>query len=101
MHTGRLSPERTIYIDGTFASRYIEPVHLGLGLMLGEIHSFNRELWQKIVKEIVQVTERALLHRRYPERGRSGQVNGQPRLERRSGSLRIRGIPYMTAGCAI
>lgn len=60
LHTGRLSPVRTICIDGTLASRYINPVHLGIGLMLGEIHSFNRALWQKIVKEIMQITERAL-----------------------------------------
>ena len=60
LHTGRLSPEETICIDGTLASLYIDPVPFGLCLMLGEIHPFNRELWQKIVMEIIQVTERAL-----------------------------------------
>jgi hypothetical protein len=54
--TGRLFPKETMWIDGTFASRYISPVEAGIGLMLGDIAPFNAGMWEQIVGELLAIT---------------------------------------------
>ncbi|MBT8507534.1 hypothetical protein AZH53_03740 [Methanomicrobiaceae archaeon CYW5] len=59
--TGRLLPEQTMHIDATVAGEYIGPAELGAGLMLGDITSFNSEMWQQIVWELLYLSKRTLM----------------------------------------
>lgn len=59
--TGRLLPQETMCIDATRASTYISPVPAGLGLMFGEIHSFNSDIWEQITRELVTLTDYSLI----------------------------------------
>jgi hypothetical protein len=59
--TGRLFPDQVMHIDATIASSYIGPAELGVGLMLGDISSFNKEMWQQIVWQLLYLSERTLL----------------------------------------
>jgi len=53
---GRLKEEETCCIDATIASRYIEPVEYGLGLMLGDINAANAGIWERIVSELLSLS---------------------------------------------
>jgi hypothetical protein len=58
---GRLLPEETMCIDGTVATRYIDPVQKGVGIMMGEINDYTRDLWERIVQELFTVTQETLI----------------------------------------
>lgn len=53
---GRLKEEETCCIDATIASRYLEPVEYGLGLMLGDINAANAGIWERIVSELLSLS---------------------------------------------
>jgi hypothetical protein len=61
LRAGRLDPEYTMWIDGTQATRYCPPFLYGTAFMLGEIHSFNEEMWQRIVEELLQLAQNVLI----------------------------------------
>jgi len=58
---GRLLPQETMQLDAMIASRYIEPVPLGIGIMMGEINDFSREMWERIVQELFLISEATLI----------------------------------------
>jgi hypothetical protein len=59
--SGRLRPERTMWIDGRQISQFlIEPVSFTCGFMVGELHSFNSHIWQEIITAASKVSERVL-----------------------------------------
>ncbi|HDQ07312.1 MAG TPA: hypothetical protein ENN44_00785 [Methanoculleus sp.] len=58
---GRLVPDQVMHIDATLAASYIGPADLGVGLMMGDISSFNRGMWQQIVWQLLYLSERTLL----------------------------------------
>ncbi len=58
---GRLAPEDTVCIDAREASRYIAPVPLGVAFMAGEIYSYNTDLWEAIIIELLALTDEALI----------------------------------------
>jgi len=57
----RLSPDETMWIDATIASRYIEPVPKGVAIMAGEFTSFNQDMWEGIVEELCSITHETLI----------------------------------------
>jgi len=59
--TGRLLPDQVMHIDATCAASYTRPADLGVGLMLGDISSFNREMWQQIVWQLLYLSDRTLI----------------------------------------
>ena len=59
--TGRLLPSETMCLDARVASRYIEPVPRGIGIMMGEINDFSREMWEQIVRELFLVSQKTLI----------------------------------------
>jgi len=59
--TGRLLPDQAMHIDATCAASYMTPAELGVGLMLGDISSFNREMWQQIVWQLLSLSDRTLI----------------------------------------
>jgi hypothetical protein len=59
--TARLLPQETMQLDAMMASRYIEPVPLGIGIMMGEINDFSREMWERIVQELFLISEKTLI----------------------------------------
>ena len=59
--TGRLLPSETMCIDATVASRYIEPVPRGIGIMMGEINDFTRDMWERIVEELFLVSQKTII----------------------------------------
>ncbi len=59
--TGRLLPEETMCLDAMVASRYVEPVPRGIGIMMGEINDFTREMWERIVGELFLVSKDTLI----------------------------------------
>ncbi len=61
LHAGRLLPEETMCLDATIASRYIDPVPMGIGIMLGEINSFSQDMWETIVQELFAATKESLI----------------------------------------
>lgn len=61
LSTGRLLPEETMWIDALKVSQYTPPVPRGIGIMMGEINSFNNEMWQQIVLELFAVTQETLI----------------------------------------
>ncbi|MDD1684506.1 MAG: HIT family protein, partial [Methanoregula sp.] len=58
---GRLKEDETCCIDATVASRYLEPVEYGLGLMLGDINSSNIGIWERIVQELLLLSGSAVI----------------------------------------
>jgi hypothetical protein len=58
---GRLAPADTMCIDAREASRYIAPAPLGAIFMAGEIYSYNADLWEPIVTELLALTDEALI----------------------------------------
>jgi hypothetical protein len=61
LRSGRLDPESTMWIDGTRATQYCRPVQYGTAFMLGEIHSFNDEMWQGIVEALITLAKEVLI----------------------------------------
>ena len=61
LFTKRLMPEETICIDATIASRYINPVPRGIGIMMGDINTFTRDLWQQLAAELFSLTDETLI----------------------------------------
>ena len=59
--TGRLLPAETMCLDATIASRYVEPSEKGIGIMMGEINSFSKEMWEAIVQELFAATRETLI----------------------------------------
>ncbi|MDR0438753.1 MAG: hypothetical protein LBH02_00850, partial [Methanocalculaceae archaeon] len=59
--TGRLAPENTICIDGTIASAYLPNAERGLGIMLGQMYVYTKDLWQSIVEELIGITAETLI----------------------------------------
>jgi len=57
----RLLPEETMWIDATIASRYIEPVPKGIGIMMGEINTFSQDMWVRIIEELCTITRETLI----------------------------------------
>lgn len=53
---GRLNEDETCCIDATIASRYLEPVEYGLGLMLGDINASNLGIWEQIIQELLALS---------------------------------------------
>jgi len=58
---GRLLPSETMCIDALFASRYIEPVPRGIGIMMGAINTFSQEMWEGIVQELFLISQETLI----------------------------------------
>jgi len=61
MAAGRLLPAETMQLDATVASRYIEPLPLGIGIMMGEINDFSQEMWERIVEELFLISGETLI----------------------------------------
>lgn len=61
LRSGRLLPGQTMCIDGTLAVQFTRPVPLGVGIMLGEINSFNQEMWEAIVHALVVLTQETII----------------------------------------
>jgi hypothetical protein len=57
----RLLPEETMWIDATIASRYIDPVPKGIGIMMGEINTFSQDIWMQIIEELCTITRETLI----------------------------------------
>lgn len=58
---GRLLPAETMCLDALVASRFIEPVPRGIGIMMGEINDFSKEMWEQIVQELFLVSQETLI----------------------------------------
>ncbi|HOS81869.1 MAG TPA: hypothetical protein PK445_04010 [Methanolinea sp.] len=58
---GRLLPEKTMYIDGTLAEHYCRGADAGLGLMFGEINTFNEGTWEAITDALLGLAEYCLI----------------------------------------
>lgn len=58
---GRLDPEGTLCIDGRTADVFLPPAERGLGIMLGEIHSFGTDPWEELVMVLFDLCEEALI----------------------------------------
>jgi hypothetical protein len=61
LFAGRLLPAETMCLDATIASRYMDPVPRGIGIMMGEINSFSRDMWEAIVQELFAATKETLI----------------------------------------
>lgn len=61
LEAGRLLPAETICLDARDASRYIEPVPRGIGIMMGEINDFSKEMWEQIVRELFLISQDTLI----------------------------------------
>jgi len=59
--SGRLLPAETMLLDAQVASRYIEPVPRGIGIMMGEINDFSKEMWELIISQLFVITENTLI----------------------------------------
>jgi hypothetical protein len=59
--TGRLLPSETMCLDALVAARYIEPVPRGIGIMMGEINDFSKEMWEQIVGQLFVITQDTLI----------------------------------------
>lgn len=59
--TGRLLPAETVCLDALVAARYIEPVPRGIGIMMGEINDFSKEMWEQIVTGLFLIAENTLI----------------------------------------
>jgi len=58
---GRLVPQETMLIDASLLHHYLRHGDAGLGLMFGEIHAFNAEMWEQITRELIMLTDRCLI----------------------------------------
>ncbi len=58
---GRLVPARTICLDARVVSRFIDPAPRGIGIMMGEINDFSKEMWEQIVQELFLVSQDTLI----------------------------------------
>jgi hypothetical protein len=59
---GRLLPEEVCWIDGTFATDYVEPAPLGLALMMGQCYpGLNDELWKGLVLQLLALSDETLI----------------------------------------
>jgi hypothetical protein len=58
---GRLLPAETMCLDALIASRFIQPVARGIGIMMGEINDFSKEMWEQIVQELFLVSQETLI----------------------------------------
>ena len=58
---GRLREDETCCIDATIASRYLEPVEFGLGLMLGDINATNAGIWERIVQDLLALSRTTVI----------------------------------------
>jgi len=58
---GRLDPEGTILIDGRSADLFLPQTKRGLGIMLGEIHSFDSGLWEELVSVLFDLCDEVLI----------------------------------------
>lgn len=61
LREGRLLPDETMCIDGTRAVKYTRPIPLGIGIMMGEINEFNREMWEAIVHGLLVLTQETII----------------------------------------
>jgi hypothetical protein len=61
LSSGRLAPEETICIDGTMASAYLPDTERGLGIMLGQMYVYTKDLWQLIVEELMSISAETLI----------------------------------------
>ena len=59
--TGLLLPGETMCLDGTRASRYLDPLPRGAAFMLGAIDAYSRETWEQIVEELLGLTDETLM----------------------------------------
>jgi hypothetical protein len=59
--TGRLLPAETMCLDAMVASRYIGSVPRGIGIMMGEINDFSKDMWEKIVQELFIMSQETLI----------------------------------------
>ncbi|RQD83972.1 MAG: hypothetical protein D5R96_01830 [Methanocalculus sp. MSAO_Arc2] len=57
----RLNPEGTICIDGRTADIFLPPAEKGLGIMIGEIHAFDSEIWEELVMVLFDLCDEALI----------------------------------------
>ena len=57
----RLEPASTLCIDARIAPSYVNPVIFSVGLMFGEITSFNEDIWGPIVTSMARLTENGLI----------------------------------------
>jgi len=48
-------------LDALVAARYIEPVPRGIGIMMGEINDFSKEMWEQIVTSLFLISENTLI----------------------------------------
>jgi hypothetical protein len=60
LHTGRLIPECTVLVDGTAASKYLEPADIGLMLMAGSINDFNSFIWKQVTEQMLTLSGKFL-----------------------------------------
>jgi hypothetical protein len=58
---GRLLPAETMCLDALMAARYIEPVPRGIGIMMGEINDFSKEMWEQIVVQLFVIAQDTLI----------------------------------------
>jgi hypothetical protein len=58
---GRLLPSETMHLDALVAARYIEPVPRGIGIMMGEINDFTRDMWEQIASGLFLISENTLI----------------------------------------
>ncbi len=58
---GRLDPGGTLCIDGRSADSFLPPVEKGLGIMIGEIHSFATDVWEELVMVLFDLCDNALI----------------------------------------
>jgi len=58
---GRLLPSETMLLDALVAARYVEPVPRGIGIMMGEINDFSKEMWEQITSQLFAITETTLI----------------------------------------
>ena len=50
-----------MWLDATIATRYLDPVPKGIGIMMGEINSFTQDMWRQIVSELFLLTRETLI----------------------------------------
>jgi hypothetical protein len=61
LFAGRLLPAETMCLDALVAARFIEPVPRGIGIMMGEINDFSKEMWEQIVEQLFLITQDTLI----------------------------------------
>ncbi|MBP5082616.1 MAG: hypothetical protein J6104_00050, partial [Methanomicrobium sp.] len=57
----RLEPSRAMCLDGTRASDFCPKCNLGIGLMLGDITNFNADMWEDIIYELFELSEKTVI----------------------------------------